>query len=131
MKLKIAWVAALLFFGLAIAHAEDKPTSLSDAQTAVEANLRTPEGKTYDALMGKEFPEKYLDTMRQCKKTAGDDLKSFWILMKLAQDGVVTEVLLYPTTKLGTCARETLLKGKFSPPPKAAYWISVYMQLSR
>ncbi len=128
--MKIACLAALLFFGLSIAQAEDKSTSLSDAQAAVEANLRTPEGKAYDAQMGKEFPDKYLATMRQCKQSAGDDLRSFWILMKLAQDGVVNEVLLYPTTKLGTCARTTLLKGKFLPPPRAAYWVSVYMQLS-
>jgi len=124
-----AWTLILLFSFITVARAEDKPTSLRDAQVAVEANLRTPEGKAYDEQMGKEFPQKYLGTMRQCKQNAADDLRSFWMLMKLAQDGAVTEVLLYPSTKIGTCARETLLKGKFSPPPKPAYWVSVYMKL--
>ncbi len=27
---------------------------------AVDANLKTPAGKQYDDLMGKEFPEKYI-----------------------------------------------------------------------
>ena len=110
--------------------ADDKPTSLSDARAAVESNLRTPEGKAYDERLGKEFMERHLATMRQCKQSAGNDLESFWILLKLDKDGAVKEVLLHPTTKLGTCARETLLKNTFSPPPKAAYWVSVYMKLT-
>ena len=69
--------------------------------------------------------------MKQCKPSAGDDLQSFWILMKLDKDGAVKEVLLSPTTKLGTCAREALLKSSFSPPPKPLYWVSVYMKLTR
>jgi hypothetical protein len=85
--------------------ADDKPTSLSDARAAVEANLRTPEGKAYDERLSKEFMDKHLPTMRQCKQNAGNDLESFWMLMKLDKDGAVKEVLLYPTTKLGTCAR--------------------------
>lgn len=110
--------------------ADDKSTSLSDARAAVESNLRTSEGKAYDERLGKEFMERHLATMRQCKQSAGNDLESFWILLKLDKDGAVKEVLLHPTTKLGTCARETLLKNTFSPPPKAAYWVSVYMKLT-
>lgn len=110
--------------------AEDKPTSLLDARAAVEANLRTPEGKAYDQQLGKEFPQKYLDTMKRCKQSAGNDLADFWMLIKLDKDGAVKEVLLSPATKMGACARETLLKGSFSPPPHPAYWVSVYMKLA-
>ena len=42
--------------------------------------------------------------------------------MRLDKDGVVTEVLLYPTAKMDTCAREALLKGTFSPPLRPRYW---------
>jgi len=93
--------------------ADDKPTSLSDARTAVESNLRTSEGKAYDEKLGKEFLEKQLATMRHCKQSAGNDLESFWVLLKLDKDGAVKEVLLHPTTKMGTCARETLLKSLY------------------
>ena len=101
--------------------ADEKGTNLAEARAAVEANLKTPEGKAYDERLGKEFLEKQLSKMKQCKQTAGDDLESFWILMKLDTDGAVKEILLHPTTKMGTCARETLLKSTFSPPPQPAY----------
>jgi hypothetical protein len=111
------------------AQGNDKPTSLSDARAAVEANLRTPEGKKYDEQMGTEFMQNHLAPVRQCKQTSGSDLRSFWILMKLDRDGTAKEILLYPETKLGTCAREALLKEAFSAPPRPAYWISIYMNL--
>lgn len=129
MLTRIVTILVVLLCSLAIAYAEDKPTSLSDARAAVEANLRTPEGKGYEEKMGKEFPDRYLGTLRQCKQSTGGDLQSFWMLMKLAQDGSVHEVLLYPSTKLGMCMREALLKGKFSAPPHPAYWESVYLKL--
>jgi hypothetical protein len=132
MTLRIPGASAFLlsFFLALFASAQEKSTSLSDARAAVETNLRTPGGKVYDEQLGKEFPQKYLNTMRECKKTAGSDLASFWILIKLDKDGTVKEVLLHPATKLGSCARDALLKGKFAPPPGPAYWVSVYMQIS-
>lgn len=120
----VLWVTGCAVF------ADEKATSLADARAAVEANLKTPEGKAYDERLGKEFLEKQMSTMRQCKQAAGNDLESFWILMKLDKDGAVKEILLHPTTKVGTCARETLLKGTFPPPPRPAYWVSVYMKLT-
>lgn len=62
---RLIGVAFLLISSAAIAAGEDKPTSLRDAQAAVEANLATAEGKAYDQQLSKEFPEKYLGTMRQ------------------------------------------------------------------
>lgn len=128
---RIAAAGLLLCLVLHSAFAQDKPTSLSDAQASVEANLRTSEGKAYDEKLAAEFPQKQVGTIRQCKQAAGDDLRSFWFLMKLDKDGAVKEVLLSPTTKLGTCARETLLQSGFSTPPRPSYWVSVYLQLAR
>ena len=110
--------------------AQDKPTNLADARAAVESNLKTPAGKAFDQQFGNEFIQKQLPIMKRCKASAGKDLDSFWILLKLDKDGAVKEVLLHPTTKLGTCARETLLKSSFSPPPKPSYWVSVFMKLT-
>jgi hypothetical protein len=122
--------AGLGLIGSVVVFAEDKPTSLADARAAVEANLKTPEGKAYDEKLGNEFMEKHLSTMKQGNQTAGNDLESFWILMKVDKDGAVKEVLLHPTTQMGTCARETLLKSAFSPPPKPEYRVSVYLKLT-
>ena len=132
MKTTIVMAAVLVLVSLSGVWliADNKPSSLADARAAVEANLRTPEGKAYDQQLGKEFIEKYMGAMKQCKQAAGDDLGSFWILMNLDKDGAVKDVLLNPTTKMGTCARETLLKAKFSPPPRPAYWAGVYMKMA-
>lgn len=123
-------LAVLLLHMGALLVAEDKPTSLSDARAAIDANLRTPEGKAFDEKLGTEFVGSHLGPLRQCKQTAGDDLRSFWILLKLDKDGAVKEVLLYPETKLGMCARPALLKDKFQAPPRPAYWVSVYLKLA-
>lgn len=130
-KLKARYCVAMvvLLMGVWRVCADDKPTSVVDARNAVEANLRTPEGKAYDEKLGKEFMEKHLSTMKQCKPSDGKGLDNFWILMKLDKEGAVKEVLLHPETKMGTCARETLLKSAFSPPPRTGYWVSVYMKL--
>lgn len=130
MNMRISLLVITLAFLAAATFADDKPTSLGDARAAVEANLKTPEGKTYDEKLGKEFADKHLGTMKQCKQSAGSDLESFWILMKLDKDGTVKEVLLHPATRMGACAREALLKSTFSPPPRAAYWVSVFMKLT-
>jgi hypothetical protein len=113
-----------------LSFCQDKPTSLAEARADVEANLRTSEGKTYDEQVGKEFQQTYLATLRECKKSSGGDVNSFWILMKLERTGAVKEVLLSPATRLGSCARGALLKGTFSPPPKPGHWVSIYLQLS-
>ena len=109
---------------------EDKPTALPDARAAVENNLRTPEGKQFDEKMGTEFVQKHLAALRQCKQTAGGDLRNFWFLLKLDKSGAAKEILLYPETKLGVCARAALLQDSFLAPPRPDYWVSIYMQLS-
>jgi hypothetical protein len=121
---------ALLLFAPYVATSEEKATSFADARAEVERNLNTPDGKKFDEQMGTEFVSRHLQPLRQCKQTAGDDLRSFWILLKLNKDGTTSEILLYPETKLGTCARAALLKDTFLPPPRPAYWVSVYMKLA-
>ncbi len=111
--------------------AAEMPTSIEDARIHVEANLRSPEGKTYDAKVGAEFTQKHSETARFCKESGADGTENFWMLLKLAANGRVTEVLLYPTTKLGACAREVLLGDSFSPPPRPAYWVGVYMKITK
>ncbi len=128
---EICAVAVLLLMAVLPIVAQDKPTSLSNARAAIEANMRTPEGKAYDDKLGADFTEKHLAAIRPCKKAGGDDLRSFWILAKLNRDGAVDEVLLYPTTKVGECSREAFLKDRFPAPPRPAYWVSIYMKLSK
>jgi hypothetical protein len=123
-------VMVCCLFSVSMARAGDKATSLSVAQAAIQANLRTSEGKAFDDRMGKDFAEKHLGALRQCKASAGSDLTNFWILLKLNHDGTAAELLLYPATKMGICAREPLLKEHFLAPPQEGYWVGIYMNLS-
>jgi len=127
----LAFTAGTLFVVAAgTVGAQDKPTCIRDARAAVEANMSTAAGKTYDEQFGTEFGQKHLGPLKQCKQRDGSDLTSFWMLFKLDKDGSVREMLLYPETKLGLCARESLVKDRFATvPPRADYWVSVYMKL--
>jgi hypothetical protein len=110
--------------------AENKPTTVSDARAAVEAKVRTSAGKAFDEKFGTDFGANHLGPLHQCKQSTDGDMRSFWILMKLDQDGRARELLLYPETKLGACAREALLRDKFVVPPRPEYWVSVSMKLA-
>ncbi len=74
-----------------LSPADETPTNIDDARTQVEANLRAPEGKAYDARLGAEFTQKHSDTARLCKKSADDDTENSWMLLKLGANGKVTE----------------------------------------
>ena len=129
--MRCAALFVVILFCIGAALGDDKATSLSEARAEIEANLKTPEGKAYDETLSKEFLEKHLQTMKQCKQQAGKDAESFWILMKLGKDGAVREVLLHPANRMGECARESLLKSRLSAPPRAEYWVGVYVKLMR
>lgn len=125
-----SFVVGLLFMSTAAVSAQNKPTNLKDARAAVETNMSTATGKAYDEQFGAEFGQKHLGPLRLCKQSAGGDLTSFWMLFRLDKDGSVRELLLYPETKLGLCARDALMKERFATvPPRTDYWVSVYMKL--
>jgi hypothetical protein len=130
MKAIVA-VAILCAMALNLAAGSDqKPSTISDARAAIEKNMSTPLGKAYDKQLGQGLMQHYADSMRHCKQTAGGAEESFWILMKLGQDGSVKELLLSPETKIGQCDREVLTKARFTAPPRADYWVGIYLKLA-
>ena len=52
--------------------ADDKPTSIAAAARAVEANMKTREGKAYDAQVGRDLAKKYPPVMKGKEKADGD-----------------------------------------------------------
>jgi hypothetical protein len=121
---------ALMLSLVATLGSQNKPTSIPEATAAAQANLRTPEGKAYDQKFGAEFMPKHFASLSQCKETAASDPRSFWILLKLDKDGVATEVLVTPSTKMSTCAQKALLKDKFPAPPRPGYWAAINIKPS-
>jgi len=125
-------VLAMLLLGwCASVWSDEKPSSLSDARAAIEANLKTPQGKAYDEKFGNDLMQHYIGGMRQCKQSSGGDSQSFWMLFRLKQDGSVREILLAPATKTASCDRDLLMKARFSPPPRDDYWQGLYLNMGR
>jgi hypothetical protein len=56
--LRVSFFAVMIVCLIAPVSADEKPTSLLDAQAAIESNLRTSGGKAYDERLGKESMEK-------------------------------------------------------------------------
>jgi len=128
----VATVLVLLLSFESICLAADRK-QLEAAVAAVDANLKTPAGKQYDALLGKEFPEKYGAGVKQCKQSlpATTNLEPFDLFVKLNAEGNVQGVLVYPETQFSNCVRTALMAGKFSNPPHDDYWINIHLQLKR
>jgi len=123
----LACLAAVVVLAC-LCFAADKK-QLSDAVAACEANLKTPAGKQYDESLSKEFPAKYLPSLKQCKQSLpeGANMDPFDMFLKLDGKGKVQEVLVYPETPLALCARTALLAGQFSSPPHDDYWVNIHM----
>jgi len=124
-----AFLIAFVFLA-SLCPAADKK-QFSDAIAAVDANLKTPAGKQYDERIGKEFSDKYMSTLKQCKQSlpAGTTIDSFDMFLKLNAEGKVLEGLVHPETQFSVCVRTALLAGKFSNPPHGDYWINIHMDL--
>ena len=115
---------------IALALAAPAETSLTEAQAAIEANLKTGQGKAFEEAAGTALFEKNRDALRNCKQGAGPNPESFWMLVKLDSAGVVRELLLHPATPMGACARTALIGAATKAPPHDSYWIGIYLRLS-
>ena len=126
---QIRTMLAILVILAGMCFGADKK-QLTAALAAVDANLKTSAGKQYDELIGKELPEKYFSSIKQCKQSLppGAGINPFDMFLKLNNDGKVQEVLIYPETQFAGCTRNVLLVGKFSKPPHDDYWINVHME---
>ena len=78
-------VLPMLLCLAALCSAVDRK-QFADAIAAVDANLKTPAGKQYEAKFGQEFSDKYMSSMRECKKSVGE-LANFDMFIRLKADG--------------------------------------------
>ena len=99
---------------------------LTTAIAAVEANVKTPAGKKYDAGVTNDF-QKYAPSVRQCKQVGSPS--DFDIFLRLRDDGVIQAVLVYPETPFSNCTQNALLNARFSSPPHADYWVNIHCSL--
>jgi hypothetical protein len=132
VPIRSSFLALIIAFVLlaSLCVAADKK-QFSDAIAAVDANLKTPAGKQYDERIGKEFSDKYISSVRECKQslTGGATADSFDMFLKLNAEGKVLEGLIHPETQFTGCVRTALLAGSFSHPPHGDYWINIHMDI--
>ncbi len=110
--------------------AAETPSAFDDALKTAQANAATPDGKTFDDEIGRQFGERHADTMVRCTHDVPEsELASFELLLKLAADGKVQEGLVRPETKVATCLRKTVVNDTFKKPPRAGYWVRIEMSM--
>jgi hypothetical protein len=126
MKRASCYASLLLFVALSNSLLAVDKQALTAANAAVEANLKTPEGKKYEQQLGTELPTKYVPALRQCKQSVGNS-SGFDMFLKLNADGKVQQALIYPENAFTTCARNGASNLQLSAPPHGDYWINVHM----
>jgi len=122
-------LGAALLLTASVAAAD--PTSFDQALAAAKANVETPEGEKYDTDFGKQFGERYVDTMVRCTTGVAEaDFARFDLLIRVSRDGSVEGALVQPNTKVASCLRREVVKGKFLRPPRGSYWVRIEMSLT-
>lgn len=125
--------ASLAMFGTSLpASGHQKPTDFETAASAEQANVSTPAGKAFDAAIGEEFASRHVNTMTRCTlRLPAAGLAPFVVLLRLASDGKVREVLVRPATKVASCLQLAVAKEKYSKPPRDNYWVRIDMSLGQ
>jgi hypothetical protein len=98
---------------------------------AVE-NSKTPEGRVFGealtATLNKDYHAKLMECMKEAPKY---ELPMVGVLMRLAPDGSVRQVVMAPFNAPVDCFRPQLEKVTFPAPPRADYWVVANMDVTR
>jgi hypothetical protein len=94
-----------------------------EAYKAVNANIATPEGQKYDAVIAKEFSIRYAHAIKECATGAGP--APTLLVLQVDKSGSVHQVMVVPENANDACLRPKLEKAAFSPPPRPEYWVRV------
>jgi len=95
-----------------------------EAYKAVNANMQTPEGRSYDGLIAREFSTRYARAVKECAAGASGPAPTLLVL-QVAKSGAVQQMMVVPDSASDACLRPKLEKAAFSPPPKGEYWVRV------
>jgi Domain of unknown function (DUF4034) len=95
-----------------------------EAYKAVNANMQTPEGRTYDSVIAREFSNRFARAVKECAAGASGPVPTLLVL-QVAKSGAVQQMMVVPDNASDACLRPKLQKASFSPPPKAEYWVRV------
>ncbi|MFI5104468.1 MAG: hypothetical protein ACHP79_06060 [Terriglobales bacterium] len=95
-----------------------------EAYRAVNNNMATPEGRSYDGVIAREFSARYSRAVKECATGTGGPAPTLLVL-QVAKSGAVQQIMVVPDNASDACLRPKLEKAAFSPPPKPEYWVGV------
>jgi hypothetical protein len=93
-----------------------------------KANAQTNEGQLFSNLLGSEIEKQYHQKLLECMTKLPDDKPPVvWLLMQLAKNGSVRDVIFAGSGAPVACFRPQLDKAALPVPPKPDYWVMVHM----
>jgi hypothetical protein len=110
--------------------AEAKATE--EGLKAASENLRTPEGRAFDAQLRQTFAATYNTVVTGCLKSFGDESSiPFDLVLQLGKSGAVEDIHTSVNSGLSTCIGLRVRGGHFPPPPKPSYWVKISPKIER
>jgi hypothetical protein len=104
---------------------EDMPAAFREGLEKANQNLDTPEGRAYEATIGKSVGLWLPAAAAGCaKRLQGTAFSPFTLLLRIGAEGQAEEVLMWPETTMADCLKPKFLSAVYPTPPMTPWWFS-------
>ena len=111
---------------------EARFNTLKSGLQAAEANLNTPEGRSFDGKVASSFSVMYGRDVTDCFRASGESfLIPFDLILQVGKDGKVEQLFYTVTTNTSVCLGSRVQKGTFPVPPAPSYWVKVSLSQAK
>jgi hypothetical protein len=102
---------------------------VTDFETALKAaddNVKSKSGEKYDTAFARKAAPWLSSALARCTQGLPDkELGPFTVLARVAESGMVEEVLIRPQTKVAACLKPDFVAHKGPKPPGPSWWVKV------
>lgn len=99
---------------------------------AVEENLKSPEGRAFDARIRETLAASLGSAITECQKFYGDFSGTpFDLVVRLGQNGAVEQLYDSAHTGVSACVGGKIRSNLLPAPPKPAYWVKISPEIKR
>src|SRR6185437_10395277 len=100
--------------------------SAEQARKEAEGNVKTPQGRQFDAQIGNAFAANYSDILDACVKLDGEPKQTpFDLLLQIGSTGKVNNLFFSVPTRVSVCLASKVQTGRFPTPPQPDYWVKI------
>jgi hypothetical protein len=118
-------IASLVALG-GKAQASQEATDFETALKAADDNVKSKSGKKYDTAFARKAAPWLSSALARCTRGLPDaELGPFTVLARVAESGLVEEVLIKPQTKVAECLKPDFAAHKGPKPPGPSWWVKV------